>query len=129
MKLGEPFHRQLFLHELLSNIHRINCPTPVCCTKIRLLTCCVISLAQHNTNRQKTMRTNGQPSEQLLPKRWPLSNPNRTKSIMNKRKVKHHRNSDTKPDNSVHIRTTALERSVMNYWGLKYVLRAQPHPP
>ena len=30
-----------------------------------------------------------------------------------------------------HIRTTALERSVMNYWegGLKLVLRAQPHPP
>ena len=53
MKLREPFHRQLFsyaenlFYELLSNIHRINCPTPVGCTKIRPLTCCVISLAQY----------------------------------------------------------------------------------
>ena len=51
------------------------------------------------------------------------------KSIMNKHKVKHHRNSDTKTPNRDHIRTTALERSVMNYWGLKQFLRAQPHPP
>ena len=48
---------------------------------------------------------------------------------MNKHEVKHHRNSDTKAANRDHIRTTALERSVMNYWGLKLVLRAQPHPP
>ena len=34
---------------------------------------------------------------------------------MNKRKVKHHRNSDTKTAN--HTRTTALERPVMNYLG------------
>ena len=50
---------------------------------------------------------------------------------MNKHKVKHHRNSDTKTANENHIRTTALERSVMNYWGgggLKLVLRAQTHP-
>ena len=39
MKLSKPFHRQLFhyaenlLHGLLSNIHRINCPTPACRTK------------------------------------------------------------------------------------------------
>ena len=39
------------------------------------------------------------------------------KSIMNKHKVKHHRKSDTKTANRDHIRTTALERSVMNYWG------------
>ena len=63
------------------------------------------------------MRTNGKPSGQLFPKRWPHSNPNRTKSIMNKHKVEHHRNSDTKTGNRDHIRTTALERSVMNYWG------------
>ena len=31
------------------------------------------------TNRQNTMRTYGQPSEQLFPKRWPLGNTNRTK--------------------------------------------------
>ena len=38
-------------------------------------------------------------------------------SIMNKHKVEHHRNSDSKTGNKYHIRTTALERSVMNYWG------------
>ena len=43
---------------------------------------------------------------------------------MNKHKMKHLRNSDTKTANRDHIRTTALERSVMNYWGLKLVLRA-----
>ena len=53
MKLSEPFHRQLFdyaenlLYGLLSNIHRINCPTPVGCTKIRPFPCWVISLAQY----------------------------------------------------------------------------------
>ena len=56
MKLSKPFHRQLFhytenlLYELFSNIHRINCPTPVSRTKIRPLTCCVISLAQYIYN-------------------------------------------------------------------------------
>ena len=47
------------------------------------------------TNSQKTKRPYGQPSEQLFPKRWPLSNQNRTKNNMNTRKVKRHRNSDT----------------------------------
>ena len=78
------------------------------------------------------MRTYGQPSGQLFHKRWPLSNPNRTKSIINKHKVKHHRNSETKTGNRDNIRligTVTLERSVMNYWGLKLVLRMQPHPP
>ena len=60
------------------------------------------------------MRTYGQPSWQLFPKRWPFGNPDRTKSIMNKHKVKHHRNSDSKTGDRKHIRTTALERSVMN---------------
>ena len=32
------------------------------------------------TNSQNTKRTFGQPSEQLFPKRWPLSNQNRTKN-------------------------------------------------
>ena len=56
MKLREPFLRQLFryaenhLYELLSNIHRINCPTPVGCTKFRPFTCFVISLAQYSWN-------------------------------------------------------------------------------
>ena len=76
------------------------------------------------------MRTNVQPSGQLFSKRWPLSNPNLSKSIVNKHKAKHHRNSDTKTGNRDHIRTTALERSVMNYWGgLRLVLRMQPHLP
>ena len=80
------------------------------------------------------MRKYGQPSGQLFPKRWRLSNPTRTKSIMNKHMVKHHRNSDFKTGNRDQIRTTALERAVMNYWGLKLVLcrpklvRRQPHP-
>ena len=53
MKLSKPFRRQLFqyaenlLHGLLSNIHRINCPTPACRTKSRPFPCCVISLAQY----------------------------------------------------------------------------------
>ena len=48
------------------------------------------------TNSQNTKRTYGQQSEQLFPKRWQLSNRNQTKNNMNKCKVKHHRNSDTK---------------------------------
>ena len=41
-------------------------------------------------NSKNPKRKYGQPSEQLFPKRWPLSDPNRTKT----RKVKCHRNSD-----------------------------------
>ena len=48
------------------------------------------------TNSQNTEITYGQPSGKLFPKRWPLSNPTRTKNNMNKHKVKRHRNSDTK---------------------------------
>ena len=48
------------------------------------------------TNSQNTKRTYGQQSEQLFPKRWPLSNQNQTKNYMNTHKVKCHRNSDTK---------------------------------
>ena len=68
-------------------------------------------------NSSNTERTYGQPSEQLFSKRWPLSNPNRTKNNMNTRKVKRHRNSDTKTGNREPQKTTALERTVMNYWG------------
>ena len=50
-------------------------------------------------NSQNTKRAYGQPNEQLFPKRWPLSNPNRAKNNMNTRKVKRHRNSDTKTGN------------------------------
>ena len=48
------------------------------------------------TNSQNTKRTYGQPSEQLFPKRWQVINRNRIKKNMNSRKVKRHRNSDTK---------------------------------
>ena len=47
----------------------------------------------------KTKRTYSQPSEQLFPKRWSLSNPNRTKSNLNTHKVRRHRNSVTKTGN------------------------------
>ena len=52
------------------------------------------------TISQNTKKTYGQPIEQLFPKRWPLSHPNRTKNNMNKQNLgKRHRNSDTKTDN------------------------------
>ena len=44
-------------------------------------------------------REHGQPSEQLFPKRWPLSNRNRTKNNMNTHKGKRHKNSDPKTGN------------------------------
>ena len=69
------------------------------------------------TNSQNTKRTNGKPSEQLFPKRWPLSNRNRTKNKLNTHK--RHRNSDTKTSNRDLQQTTALERSVTNHWGLE----------
>ena len=51
------------------------------------------------TNSQNKKITYGQPSEQLFPKKWPLSNQNRTKHNMNTRKAKRHRNYDTKTGN------------------------------
>ena len=84
------------------------------------------------TNSQNTMRTYGQPSEQLLPKRWRLSNRYRTKNNMKTHKVKCHRNSDKKQQQATenHNKTTTLERSVMNYMGrgLKHALRRQTRP-
>ena len=41
------------------------------------------------TNSQNTKRTYGQPSQQLFPKRWPLSNRNRTKNNMNTYEHRH----------------------------------------
>ena len=59
--------------------------------------------------REITKNTNSQLSEQLFPKWWPLSNPNRTKINMNTRKVKRHQNSDTKKQATEnHNKTTAL---------------------
>ena len=48
------------------------------------------------TNSQNTKRTYGQMSEQLFPKRLPLSNLSRYKNKINTHKVKCHRNADTK---------------------------------
>ena len=67
------------------------------------------------TNSQK--RTYGQPSEQLFHKRWPLSNQNRTKNNMNTRKEKITETLTPKTGTENHNKTTALEQSVMNYWG------------
>ena len=61
------------------------------------------------TNSQNTKRTYGQPSEQLFPKRWPFSNPNRTTNIMNKHKVKCNRNSDREPQHSYCLGTVSNE--------------------
>ena len=48
-----------------------------------------------NLKREITKITTSQiqkPKEQLFPKRWPFSNPNRTNKHMNTRKVYRHRN-------------------------------------
>ena len=45
------------------------------------------------------MRTYGQPSEQLFPKRWPLSNRNRKGNNMNTYKMKRHRTLTPKTGN------------------------------
>ena len=42
------------------------------------------------TNSQNTKRTHGQPNEQFFPKRWPLSNLNRTENNLYKHKMKPH---------------------------------------
>ena len=82
------------------------------------------------TNSQNTKRTYGQPIEQLFPKRWPLSNRNRTKQYMNTRKVKRHRNSYTKTENRKPQQNYLLgtvSNELLGWW-LKLVLRAQPYP-
>ena len=60
------------------------------------------------TNSQNIKGRYGQPSKQLLSKRWPLSKPNRTKTNMNTNKLKRHRNSDT----TNRQQRTTMERSV-----------------
>ena len=67
------------------------------------------------TNSQNTKRAYGQPSEHLFPKRWPLSNRNRTRNNMSTHTVKLHRNSGIKKHATEnHNKITALERSVIN---------------
>ena len=65
------------------------------------------------TNKQNTKRTHGQQSDQLFPKRLPLSNPNRIKNNINKHKkhmVKRHQNSDAKSRQHRSIWTSFFER-------------------
>ena len=71
------------------------------------------------------MRLNGQPSGQLFPKRWPLRNQNQTKSIINKHKVNITETLTPKQTTENRIRTTALKRSLTNFWGFKLVLLAE----
>ena len=64
------------------------------------------------TNSQNTKRTYGQPSEQLFPNGWQLSNRNRTKINMNTCNVKRRRNRLQKQATEVHNKTTTFEKSV-----------------
>ena len=69
------------------------------------------------TNSHNTQRY-GQPSKQLFLKRWPLSNPDHTKNNnMNTLKVNVTETLTPKQATENHNKTTALELSVMNYWG------------
>ena len=47
-----------------------------------------------NNKKSKYIIIYGKPSDQLFPKRWPLSNPDQTKDTINKYKVKRHKNYD-----------------------------------
>ena len=62
------------------------------------------------------MRTNDKSSGQLFPKRWPLIDQNRTKTIMNKNKVKQYRNSDTKTGNREPHRNYRLGTARNELW-------------
>ena len=80
------------------------------------------------TNSQNTKRTYGQPSEQLFPKRWSLSNRNRTKNNMNTRKVKRHRNSDIKTGNREQQQNYRLGTVSNELLGALTIFTATPHP-
>ena len=80
------------------------------------------------TNSKNIKRTYGQPSEELFPKRWPLSNRNRTKNNMNTHKVKRHQNSVTKTGNiepQQNYRLGTVSNELLE-GGLKHVFRRQP---
>ena len=82
------------------------------------------------TKRENSRRTNGQSSELLFSKRWPLSNSNRTNNDMNTRKVERHRKSDSKTgtrESQQNYRLRTVSNELLR-GGLKLVLRAQPHP-
>ena len=82
------------------------------------------------TNSQNTKITYGQPSEQLFPKRWPLSNRNRTKHNMNTRKVNVTETLTPKTGNrepQQNYRLGTVSNKLLG-GGLKLVLRRQPQP-
>ena len=60
-----------------------------------------ILLSKHNQEITKItiIQNTREPSEQLFPKRWPLSNTNRTTFNINKHTVSRYRNSDPKKGN------------------------------
>ena len=59
------------------------------------------------TNSQNTNRTYGQPNRQLFPKRWPLSNGNRTKNTIDTFLACHLYKEDT---------TGSIDSSLKNSW-------------
>ena len=69
------------------------------------------------TNSQNTKRTYGQPSEQLFPQRWPLSNSNQTKMIWTNTRWNVTETLTPKIGNREPQQNNTLERSVSNYWG------------
>ena len=84
------------------------------------------------TNSQYTKRTYGQASEQLLSKRWPLSNLNLTKNNMNTHKLKRQRNSDKKnrpqrtSEKSWHVRWKMnVDQTQLTYFSPKVELFPQ----
>ena len=79
------------------------------------------------TSSQNTKRPYGQPSEQLFPKMWQLSNRNRTKNNINTRKVKRHRNTDTKTGETQQNYRLGTDSNEKVGGGLKLVLRRHPH--
>ena len=81
-------------------------------------------------NSQNTKRTYGQPSEQLFPKGWSLSNRNRTKNNNDTRKVKRHLTLTPKTGNREpqqnHRTGMASNEPLGGGGGGKPALRAQP---
>ena len=81
-------------------------------------------------NGQHTKRTYGQPSEQLFPRNWPLSNPNRTNILwthvrLNVNETLTPKTGNREPQQYYHLGTV---RNELLGGGLKLIFRAQHHP-
>ena len=87
----------------------------------------------NTTNSQNTKGTYGQPKEQLFPKRWPLSNRNRTNCRQTHlmcvpiilTNLWHQKIGNREPQQKYRLGTVSNE---LLGGGGKLVLRAQPHP-